>query len=106
MNFTHPTNMPSTWPDGTRRSTCNAFSAAYLVRGIPNSATAPGKPGPKKVLNSAGRPQATLAPAVMNNITIGPPKTAEEIATAALKKSRVERSAQPNNRYAMKAGTR
>lgn len=58
-----------------------------------------------KLLNSAGRRQATLEP-MPSRIGIARPKTVEEIAAAALTTSRVERSAQPSNRYAMKAGTR
>ena len=98
-------DMPAKHADGTARSRGNAFSAAYIVPATPNSAVTPGKPGPKKLLNSAGRPQATLEP-MPSHIGIARPKMVEEIATAALTTSRVERSAQPSNRYAMKAGTR
>lgn len=47
--------------------------------------------GNKKLLNSAGRPQASLAPAVMNNISLGPRKTVEQIAVAAVRSSQINR---------------
>lgn len=97
-------DMPAKHADGTERSRGNAFAAAYIVRSG-KTYTPPAKSGPKKLLNSAGRPQATLEP-MPSHIGIARPKTVEEIATAALTTSRVERSAQPSNRYAMKAGTR
>lgn len=58
--------MPATWPDGTPRSSCNAFSAAYLPRAEAAPTVVPPKRGPKaqpksmrlpgsSVLDSAGR---------------------------------------------------
>ena len=92
--FDRPTNMPATWPDGSPRSTCNAFAAAYFVRGTPGTALPPAKRGPKPaglVLNAAGRPQATLARATTNNITIGPAKTLEELVVTSIRNSQIER---------------
>lgn len=94
-------DMPTKHADGTVRSRGNAFSAAYIVPATPNSATAPGKPGPKKLLNSAGRPQATLAPAVMNNISIAPSKTVEQVATAVIRSSQINRPAKGSKKAAV-----
>ena len=97
------TNMPDTWANGKRRSTGNAFAAAYLTQGIPDSHTPPAKPGVKpalRVLNAAGRPQATLATATLNNISIGPKKTVEQAAAAALRKSQFDRPAKVSKKVA------
>ena len=56
--------------------------------------------GSKKLLNSAGRPQATLAPAVMNNISIAPSKTVEQVATAVIRSSQINRPAKGSKKVA------
>ena len=43
------------------------------------------------VLNTAGKPQATLARATTNNITIGPAKTLEERVVTSIRNSQIER---------------
>ena len=87
------THMPATWPDNTLRSVNNAFTGAYFVPGVPGTYTAPSKPGvkPALVLNTAGRPQATLARATTNNISIAPSKTVEQVATAVIRSSQINR---------------
>ena len=45
----------------------------------------------RRVLNARGLPQATLAPAVLNNITIGPAKTLEERVVTSIRNSQIER---------------
>ena len=57
--------------------------------------------GNKKLLNSAGRPQATLAPAVMNNISIAPSKTVEQVATAVIRSSQINRPAKGSKKAAV-----
>ena len=57
--------------------------------------------GYKKLLNSAGRPQATLAPAVMNNISIAPSKTVEQVATAVIRSSQINRPAKGSKKVAV-----
>jgi hypothetical protein len=57
--------------------------------------------GNKKLLNSAGRPQATLAPAVMNNISIAPSKTVEQVATAVIRSSQINRPAKGSKKVAV-----
>lgn len=42
---------PSTWQDGTLRSTGNAFDILYIERAKANSATPPRKRGPRKASN-------------------------------------------------------
>ena len=54
-----------------------------------------------KLLNSAGRPQATLAPAVMNNISIAPSKTVEQVATAVIRSSQINRPAKGSKKVAV-----
>ena len=57
--------------------------------------------GNKKLLNSAGRPQATLAPAVMNNISIAPSKTVEQVAAAVIRSSQINRPAKGSKKVAV-----
>ena len=57
--------------------------------------------GYKELLNSAGRPQATLAPAVMNNISIAPSKTVEQVATAVIRSSQINRPAKGSKKVAV-----
>ena len=87
------THMPRTWPDNTLRSVNNAFTGAYFVPGVPGTYTAPSKPGvkPALVLNTAGKPQATLARATTNQIRLDPAKTVEQIAAAAVRPSQLNR---------------
>ena len=87
------THMPRTWPDNTLRSVNNAFTGAYFVPGAPGTYAAPTKPGvkPALVLNTAGRPQATLARATTNQIKLDPAKTVEQIAAAAVRSSQLTR---------------
>jgi hypothetical protein len=56
--------------------------------------------GNKKLLNAAGRRQATLAPAVMNNISIAPSKTVEQVATAVIRSSQINRPAKGSKKVA------
>lgn len=94
MNFDRPTNMPATWPNGKPRSTCNAFAAAYFVHGTPGTALPRARPGPKAtglVLNTAGKPQATLARATTNNIRLDPAKTVEQLAVQAIRHAQISR---------------
>ena len=63
-------------------------------------AAASARRGNKKLLNSAGRPQATLAPAVMNNISIAPSKTVEQVATAVIRSSQINRPAKGSKKVA------
>ena len=87
------THMPRTWPDGTLRSVNNAFTGAYFVPGVPGTYTAPSKPGvkPALVLNTAGKPQATLARATTNQITLAPAKTVEDFAVQAIRHAQISR---------------
>ena len=101
--FDRPTNMPATWPDGSPRSTCNAFAAAYFVRGTPGTALPPAKRGPKPaglVLNAAGRPQATLARATTNNIRLDPAKTVEDFAVQAIRHAQISRPVKASKKLA------
>lgn len=54
----------------------------------------------KRVLNARGLPQATLAPAVLNNITIGPAKTLEERVVTSIRNSQIERPAKKSAKMA------
>lgn len=100
-DFTHlDIDMPTKHDNGTTRSRGNAFAAAYIVRSG-KTYTAPRKTGPKKLLNSAGRPQATLAPAVMNNISIAPSKTVEQVAAAVIRSSQINRPAKASKKVAV-----
>lgn len=87
------THMPRTWPDGTLRSHGGPFAAAYFVPGVPGTYTAPSKPGvkPALVLNTAGRPQATLARATTSNIRLDPAKTVEQLCVSAIRESQLNR---------------
>lgn len=95
-----PTNMPATWPDGSPRSVNNAFTGAYFVPGVPGTYTAPSKPGvkPALVLNTAGKPQATLARATTNNIRLDPAKTVEDFAVQAIRHAQIERPAKASKK--------
>ena len=97
------THMPATWPDNALRSVNNAFTGAYFVPGVPGTYTAPSKPGvkPALVLNTAGKPQATLARATTNNIRLDPAKTVEQIAAAAVRSSQINRPAKGSKRVAV-----
>lgn len=106
MNFDRPTNMPATWPNGKPRSTCNAFAAAYFVHGTPGTALPRARPGPKAtglVLNTSGRPQATLARAKTNNITLTPAMTLEQEVAAAIRNSQIDRPLRAAKRAMAKA---
>ena len=94
------THMPRTWPDGTLRSHGGPFAAAYFVPGVPGSYTAPSKPGvkPALVLNTAGKPQATLARATTNQITLDPAKTVEDFAVQAIRHAQIERPAKASKK--------
>lgn len=52
--------MPTTWPDGTPRSTCNAFAAAYLPRAEAGPTVIPPKRGPKAQPKSMRLPGSTV----------------------------------------------
>jgi len=97
------THMPRTWPDNTLRSVNTPFSAAYFVPGVPGTYAAPTKPGvrPVLVLNTAGRPQATLARATTNQIKLDPAKTVEQIAAAAVRSSQLSRPAKASKKVAV-----
>lgn len=69
--FEREINMPACWPDGTARSTNNAFAAAYFVRGAVQPTRMPAKRGPKqqpitlrgsRLLDVKGRETVSLAP--------------------------------------------
>ena len=94
------TRMPATWPDNTLRSVNTPFSAAYFVPGVPGTYTAPAKPGvkPALVLNTAGKPQATLARATTNNIRLDPAKTVEQLTAQAIRGSQINRPAKGSKR--------
>lgn len=96
------THMPATWPDNTLRSVNTPFSAAYFVPGVPGMYTAPAKPGvkPALVLNTAGKPQATLARATTNQIRLDPAKTVEQIAAAAVRSSQLTRPVKASKKVA------
>ena len=53
-----------------------------------------------RVLNARGLPQATLAPAVLNNITIGPAKTLEERVVTSIRNAQIERPAKASKKVA------
>ena len=53
-----------------------------------------------RVLNSAGKPQATLARATTNQIKIDPAKTVEQIAAAAVRSSQINRPAKASKKVA------
>ena len=57
--------------------------------------------GNKKLLNSAGRLQASLAPAVLNNIALGPRKTVEQVATAVIRSSQLTRPVKASKKVAV-----
>ena len=54
-----------------------------------------------RVLNTAGKPQATLARAVMNNISIAPSKTVEQVAAAVIRSSQINRPARGSKKAAV-----
>ena len=58
------------------------------------------KTGPHRVLNARGLPQATLAPAVLNNITIGPAQTLEQKVTNSIRNSQIDRPAKKSSKVA------
>jgi len=53
-----------------------------------------------RVLNTAGKPQATLARATTNNIRLDPAKTVEQIAAAAVRSSQINRPAKASKKVA------
>ncbi len=57
--------------------------------------------GNKKLLNAAGKPQATLARATTNNIRLDPAKTVEQIAAAAVRSSQINRPAKASKKVAV-----
>ena len=97
------TRMPRTWADGSLRSVNNAFTGAYFVPGVPGSYTAPSKPGvkPALVLNTAGKPQATLARATANGISVDPTKTLEQLTAQAIRGSQINRPAKGSKKVAV-----
>ena len=54
-----------------------------------------------RVLNTAGKPQATLARATTNNIVLDPAKTVEQIAAAAVRSSQINRPAKASKKVAV-----
>ena len=53
-----------------------------------------------RALNTAGKPQATLARATKNNIVLDPAKTVEQIAVAAVRSSQINRPAKASKKLA------
>ena len=53
-----------------------------------------------RALNTAGKPQATLARATKNNIVLDPAKTVEQIAAAAVRSSQITRPAKASKKVA------